>query len=103
MKGNELTKQYEPVLSEELLDWFDNNYIESRDECAKAVIKGTIDYPFTVEQLKEGCEELRKTELKNKGIWIHIRLIGDLCNVGISASKAGESLRNILMKRSKEQ
>ena len=90
--------QYEPVLSEVILDWFDKNYIESRSECAKAVIKATIDYPFTVEELKEKCQELRKTELKNQSLSTHIKIIGDLCNYGVNASIAGEKIREALFK-----
>jgi len=93
--------QYEPMLCAILLDWFDENYIENRKECAKAIIKGTIDYQFTPEQLKEGCEELKKIIIYKGSIWTHIKLIGDLCNIGISASIAGEKIREAILKMCK--
>ena len=90
--------QYEPVLCAVLLDWFDKNYIENREECARLVIKGTIDYPFTPEQLKEGCVELKKTMIQDESLFTHIKLIGDLCSIGVSASIAGEKIREALLK-----
>ncbi len=89
---------YEPILSSNLLDWFDENYIEPRDECASLVIKGTKDYPFTPEELKEGCKELNDTIIKDESLWTHIKLLGDLCDLGVSASIAGERIRNAMIK-----
>ncbi len=90
--------QYEPVLCTVLLDWFDKNYIESKEECVRLIIKGTTDYPFTPEQLKEGCVELKKTMIQDESLYTHIKLIGDIYSVGVSASIAGEQIREIILK-----
>ena len=87
---------YEPVLSTSLLDWFDENYIEDREECANIIIKAQRDYVFTAGKLKEGCIELKKTLIQHESLYTHIKLIGDLCNVGISAANAGALLRNVI-------
>lgn len=90
-----------PLLSYDLLNWFDKNYSEPREECERLVIKGTIDYPFTPEQIKEKCSELKDTIIKNESLCNHIKLIGDLCNVGVSASIAGEKIREAILKMGK--
>lgn len=91
-------KQYEPVLSTILLNWFDKNYTENRKECARLVIEGIRDYPIAPEQLKDGCTELKKTTIKDESLYTHIKLIGDLCNVGVSASVAGKKIRDAILK-----
>ena len=80
------------------LDWSDDKYIDDREDCAKMIIKATIDYPFTPEQLREGCAELKKTMIQDESLSTHIKLLGDLCNIGVSASIAGEKLREAILK-----
>ena len=86
--------KYKLVLSTELLDWFDDNYSESRDECAMLVLDAQRDYPITAKQLKNGCVELKK--IMDESLYVHIKLIGDLSNVGISSNIAVESIRKAL-------
>lgn len=83
-------------LYEAPLDWFDENYQETREECMDILIKTQKDYPFTFEQLKQGCIELKKSLIEYHGLSTHIRLIGDLCEVGLSASEAGKNLRLVI-------
>lgn len=93
-------------LDPNIIDWFDNNYIEDRDECIGLVIDGTINYPFTPYQLIEGCKELRKYERETgaeHSLASHIGIIGKLCNMGISASITGECIRKELIKRHKKK
>ena len=80
------------------LKWFAENYIESKEECKELLIKAQIDYPFTIAELKEGCMELQKTSISNPSLIPHIKLIGDLCSIGVQAEIAGESIRKAILK-----
>ena len=80
------------------LDWFDKNYIEDREKCATLIIGAQKDYPFTPKYLKDGCEFLKTTIIKDESLYTHIKLIGDLCNKGVSAAETGAQLREILKK-----
>ena len=95
---NNKAMQYEPVLDAAILNWFDENYIEDINECARIIIKATIDYPFTPKQLQEGCMGLKKTMAKDENLRTHIKLIGDLSNVGMSASIAAEQIREVILR-----
>ena len=81
------------------LQWFTQNYQQTKDECIKILTDAQKDYPFTLEQIQEGCIELRKINIKEKDhLPTHVRLLGELGNVGIKASIAGEKLREAILK-----
>lgn len=87
---------------DEILKWFTDNYTQNKAECVNILRHALKDYPFTVEQLKDGCFELRKVSFIDKDhLPTHIKLIGELCNVGIKANIAGEKLREAIIKVNK--
>ena len=88
---------------EEILKWFKENYKQTKTECAEILLQAQKDYPFTIEQIKDGCIELRKAPFIDKDhLPTHIKLLGELCNVGIQSSIAGEALREAILKRKKK-
>ena len=48
---------------EEILKWFTKNYKQTKAECVEILLQAQKDYPFTIEQIQEGCIELRKAPL----------------------------------------
>lgn len=81
------------------LNWFYENYQETKDECRKILIQAQKDFPFTIEKIQEGCIELRKIKVIEKdSLSVHIQLLGELSSVGVNATKAGIKLRKALIK-----
>jgi len=84
---------------DEILKWFTSNYKQTKDECFKILIDAQKDYPFTIEQIQEGCIELRKAPFIDKDhLPTHIKLLGELRNAGIKGNIAGEKLRKAILK-----
>ena len=84
---------------EETLKWFAANYRQTKIECARILLQAQKDYPFTIDDFKKGCVELRKIPLEDQDyLPTHIKLLGEMGNVGINASIAGEKLREALQK-----
>jgi hypothetical protein len=86
----------------EILNWFTDNYKQDKNECIAILTQAQKDYPFTIEDIKVGCTELRKIPLEDQDhLPTHIKILGELSNVGINANIAGEKLRESLLKSKK--
>ena len=85
------------MIEEYILNWFTANYTDTKSECHAILVNEQKDYPFTIDQIQEGCVELKKAPFVKKGhLATHIKLLGDLCNTGIKASVAGKKLREAI-------
>lgn len=86
------------LISDEILKWFTDNYIQTKNECIVILLQAQKDYPFTIEQIQDGCIALRKLDFDKNHLPTHIKILDEMCNRGIKASIAGEKLRKTILK-----
>jgi len=83
------------------IDWFTDNYIENKEQCEFLLKQAEKKYPYTKEQIFEGCKELRLCRGGKDSLKTHIEILGKMGNVGINAAIAGIKLREALMDTAK--
>jgi hypothetical protein len=84
-------------ISKSDIEWLQNNYFESIDECKKLIYKATELYVFTQEQFIEGCKEIKKGEFEKRSLWPHLKILGEMSVYGIKANIAGKKFRESLI------
>ena len=83
--------------AKDIIDWFSEHYLLSKEMCFSILFEAQKKYPFTIDELKEGCQLLRQHD--SECLTSHIEAIGLMCYRGISAYKAGQALSKILIKQ----
>jgi hypothetical protein len=81
----------------EKIDWFVENYIENKDQCEFLLEQAEIRYSLTKKMIYEGCVEIRKNKTEKDLLENHIKLLGEMSNVGIKAAIAGAKLREAFL------
>lgn len=81
---------------ENRINWFTENYIENKAQCEFLLEKGEIKYPLTKKYIYEGCYELRRGRTDKEALETHIKILGEMSQVGINASIAGAALREAM-------
>ena len=88
-------------MKKETLNWFVKNYIENKDQCLFLSEQAEIKYKFTKEGVYEGCVELRRGRTYKDLLETHIKLLGEMGNIGINSCIAGIKLREALLETGK--
>ena len=81
----------------EHIEWFTENYIETKEQCEFLLKQAERKYKFTKEQFYEGCKELRLFSLDKDLLETHLDLLGRMSNIGIHPRIAGIRLREALL------
>ena len=82
----------------QMLKWFTDNFKQSEEECIAILMEAQRCYPFTIDKIHEGCIAIRGDVFKELGdLPKYIRLLGEMCDAGMSATKAGEVSRKTLL------
>ena len=82
------------LIESKILDWFEENYAESREVCEMLLMGNIKKGNLTQEDYLKGCKKLVLFGKHN--LYDHLKMITDLCRTGVSADKASESLRRVL-------
>jgi hypothetical protein len=85
----------------EKIDWFVENYIENKEQCEFLLEQAEKKYSFTKKQFYEGCYLLRLGRFDKDLLETHIKLLGEMSNVGIKAAIAGAKLREAFLESEK--
>jgi hypothetical protein len=78
---------------EDIIEWFDNNYIEERATILKILEESTIKHNLTIVSLFEGCQIMKQAYQKKTSLRGQVQYFAKLADYGINGSKAGEKLR----------
>lgn len=80
----------------EHLDWFLENYIEDEEQCAFLLNTLEKSCAYTIDELYEGCFELRKWKTEKDYLAVHLKILGDLSMLGNKAETAGKVFAEII-------
>ena len=80
-----------------MIDWFEENYINSRDSIINMVGQASIEHACSINSLYESCKVIKTHDTKKYSLKIHIQWLTKLADVGVEGRNAGEKLRNYLL------
>jgi len=79
------------------LDWFNDNFIENKEQIENLLEEMEKYHTISREQLLDGCKELNKFSNNKKSLKTYLKIFESMSDIGIGAQITGMKLREALL------